>query len=471
MGSHEISADGRTVIEPQKRIPVSHHTEVLVVGAGVAGTAAALAAVRTGAKTLVVERGGFAGGTGTAGLMSLYTLPYEYVYGICREIVDAMAQEGAAACGRVVLFDPECFKRVALSKFRDAGAEVMFYSWIVDTIVEDGRVRGVIVENKSGRQAILADVIIDASGDGDVAVSAGATFTSGREHDGKMRPMSIVFRMGPVDVRQIARYREENPGEFSPDPGHNVLDLDRRIVRLDGFFSIIRSGRDRGLLDANTYYLRLYGISGETGDLYVNSTRVYGVDGTKGDDLTRAQQECMIQIDQLAAFLRAEVPGFGKAEIRETAASIGVRETRRIVGDHTLGIDDCANGRRFPDAIATAMAHMVPGVEIHSPDAGEGDASDPYVAGLVLPFQEFSVPLGCLLPQGLDGILVAGRCISTTHEADGWTRNQPIMMQIGEGAGSVAALAAMEGKTPREIDIAKVQGSLRQHAAHVLLPE
>jgi len=471
MTVHQISADGTTVTEPSRRIPVAHHVQVLVVGAGVAGTAAALAAARTGARTLVVERGGFAGGTGTAGLMSLYTLPYEHVHGICREIVDAMAAEGGAVRGPVVPFDPECFKRVALAKFQDSGVAMLFYTWTVDAIVRDGHVRGVIVENKAGRQAILADVVVDASGDGDVAVAAGAASVSGRETDGLMRPMSIVFRMGPVDVAAIARYRQENPAEFSPDPGHNVLDAALGIVRLDGFFSIVRTARDRGLLDANTHYLRLYGIAGETGDLYVNSSRVYGVDGTEPADLTRAQAEAMAQNQALAAFLRAEVPGFAGAQVRETAVSIGVRETRRIVGDYTLGIEDCDAGRRFPDAVATAVAHMVPGVEIHSPDAGEGDDADPYVTGLVLPFREFSVPLGCLLPKGLDGILVTGRCISTTHEADGWTRNQPVMMQIGEGTGTVAAVAALDGVAPRAVDMARVQGSLRQHGAHLLLPE
>jgi hypothetical protein len=467
MAVHEISADGTAVTEACRDIPVVHQAEVLVIGAGVAGTAAA----RTGARTLVVERGGFAGGTGTAGLMSLYTLPYEHVHGVCRDLVDAMAAEGGAVRGPVVPFDPESFKRVALAKFQDAGVSLLFYTWTVDAITADGRVRGVIVENKSGRQAILADVIVDASGDGDVAVAAGAQWVSGREDDGKMRPMSIVFRMGPVDIDAIAHYRAENPTEFSPDPGHNVLDPELCIVRLDGFFSVMRSGRDRGLVDANTHYLRLYGIAAGNGDLYVNSSRVYGVDGTDAADLTRAQAEAMAQNQALAAFLRAEIPGFADAQVRETAVGIGVRETRRIVGDYTLGIDDCDAGRRFPDAVATAIAHMVPGVEIHSPDAGEGDVADPYVAGLVLPFREFSVPLGCLLPRGLDGIVVAGRCIATTHEADGWTRNQPVMMQIGEGAGAVAAMAALDGVLPRDVDIARVQGSLKQHGAHLRLPE
>ena len=170
-----------------------------------------------------------------------------------------------AVRGPVIPFDPESFKRVALAKLRSAGVRFLFYTWTADTIVEAGRVRGVIIESKSGRQAVLADVLIDASGDGDVAVRAGAKYIIGREQDNKMRPMTIVFKMGPVDVRKIAEYREKPPREFSPDPGHNVLDLAQRIVRLDGFFSLMRSGRDRGLVDPDIHYLRLYGIAERLG--------------------------------------------------------------------------------------------------------------------------------------------------------------------------------------------------------------
>ena len=470
MVGYDIGAGKKTIFEPRKEIPVLGHYDVLVVGAGTAGTVAALAAARNGARTLVIERGAYVGGTGTAGLMCLYTVPYDLTYGICHEIIDSMAQRGGAVPGKVIPFDPECFKQVALDKLQAAGVKLMFYTWTVDTIVEGNRVKGVIIESKSGRQAVLADVVIDASGDGDVAVWAGAKYTVGRESDNKMRPMSVVFKMGPVDILKIQDYRDRHPEDFSPDPGHNMLDLSQRIVRLDGFFSLARKARDRGEIDRNIHYVRLYGISGPTGNLYVNSVRVYGVDGTKTEDLTRAQEESARQIEELRRFLRAEVPGFENAEILETAVSMGVRETRRIVGDHTLDIDDCGSHRRFPDVIATALTHMVPGVNIHSPDGGEGDSNDPYVAGLELPFNEFSVPLGCILPKGIEDLLVPGRCLSTTHEADGWTRSQPMVMQVGEAAGVVAALAAKEGVSPRALDIRKAQNRLLAQGAHLELP-
>lgn len=466
------SANRQNVIEPERQLPITHRTQVLVAGGGTAGTAAAIAAARAGAETMVVERGGFVGGTGTASLMCLYTTPYKTMYGVCRELIDGMAELGGAVKGPVVPFDPEAFKRVAMNKLREAGVKTLLYTWTSDAIVEDGRVCGIVIENKSGRQAILADVVIDASGDGDVAARAGADFVVGREDDGKMRPMTVIFRMGPVDVRKIAAYREQHPKEFSPDPGHNVLDLDDKIVRLDGFFSIMEAGRDKGLIDKNIHYLRLWGIAKDTGNLYVNTARVYGVDGTNAADLSRAHEESMRQIEQLVVYLKENIPGFEKAELLDTAVNIGVRETRRIVGEHILTIEDCANHRKFPDAVVTATTHMVPGVEIHSPDGGEGRRDDAYVAGLELPLSEFSIPFRCFVPKRLDGILVAGRCLSATHEGDAWTRNQPIIMQIGQAAGVAAALASGGNKVPlRELDIAKVQKALLSQGAHIVLPE
>jgi ribulose 1,5-bisphosphate synthetase/thiazole synthase len=470
MLTYETSNGKRAIVEPSRQIPVIDEVDVLVVGAGTAGSAAALAAARNGARTLLIELGGYVGGTGSAALMCLYTIPYSKTYGICREFVDGMADRGGAVRGPVIPFDPDCFKQVVLEKLQQAGVRLLFYTLTVEAIVDAGVVKGVVIENKSGRQAVLAKVVIDASGDGDVAVAAGAKFVLGRESDSKMRPMSVVFRMGPVDVTKIKQYRDAHPRDFSPDPGHNILDIDQKIVRLDGFFDIVRAANRRGRLDSNIHYLRLYGIAGETGNLYINTVRVYGVDGTKAEDLTRAQQESMRQIQQIAGFVREEIPGFAGAVILESAAMMGVRETRRILGDHVLGIEDCAGARRFLDAIMTGEAHMVPGVEIHSPDGGEGAADDAYVDGLELPFREYSIPYGCLLPVGLDGMLVAGRCISTTHEADAWTRGQPVVMQVGQAAGTAAALSARMDQPPRQVDIDAVQRTLRQQHACIILP-
>ena len=177
------------------------------------------------------------------------------------------------------------------------------------------------------------------------------------------------------------------------------------------------------------------------------------MDGTSAADLARAQMEAMRQIGEIAAFVKQDIPGFAEAEILETAVMMGVRETAAgILGDHVLTIEDCASARRFADAIMTAETHIVPGVEIHSPDGGEGAADDAYVAGLELPFNEFSVPYGCLLPKGLEGILVAGRCLSATHEADSWTRSQPGVIQFGQAAGTAAALAIIANRPPRQLE-------------------
>ena len=458
------------VTEPEQKLPVVADVDVLVVGGGTAGVVAAVAAARTGAKTLIVERGGYVGGTGSAALMCLYNVSYETTCGICREMIDDMAARGGAVCGPVIPYDPEVFKQVASQKLRSVGAGTLFYTSTARTIVEHAAVKGIIIENKSGRQAVLAKVVVDATGDGDVAVSAGAEYMTGRETDNKMRPMTVIFKAGPVDILKIKEYWDSNPDDFSPDFSHNVMDLDNKLLRLDGFFEATRRANKEGRINEHIHYLRLHGIVGDIGNLYVNSVRVYNVAGTSGADLSRAQQEAMQQIAELMEFLRTDIPGFENAVVMETAVSMGVRESRRIVGDYTLTVEDCASSRVFDDAIMTSQTRKVAGVHVHSPDGGEGAADDPYVSHLQLPLVEYSVPYGVLLPKGLEGILVAGRCVSSTHEADGWIRGQTAVMAVAQAVGTAAALAVKGNTSLRDISIEELQKSLIEQGCRVRLP-
>lgn len=393
--------------------------------------------------------------------MTLWTIPSSLVNGIAKEIYEGLSRNKGAVLGKSVAFHPEAFKVLSLRMLHEASVKLLFYTGVVDVIKEENHVLGLVVESKSGRQAILANCIVDTTGDGDVSARSGAPWIKGRETDSKMRPVTLMFRMENVDINKISGYRDQHPDEFSPDPGHNILDRDTGLVRLDGFFTLTEAARARGEIDKNCHYLRLHGITRSgRGVITINSTRIYNVDGTSVEDLTHSYLEGQGQIQQLVNFLQKDVPGFEESSLLDSAPSLGVRETRRIRGEYLLSMDDIATPIVFPDAIARVYAHVPTGVEIHSPDAGEGGASDVYVRRLKLEMREFFVPYRSLVPLQIDGLLVGGRCISVTHEGDSSTRTQPVCMATGQAAGIAAGISSQRGVQPRQLDVHLIQQEL-----------
>jgi ribulose 1,5-bisphosphate synthetase/thiazole synthase len=450
-----------------RMIPVGLTADVIVVGGGVAGLAAAVAAGRLGVKTVLIERNSFIGGTATAGGMTLFTIPHKYTSGITREIYDRLKENGGAVLGKVVPFDPEVFKFVALSMLEEAGVECRFYSYFSDVIKVGDSIEGVVVESKSQRQAFLGKAVIDTTGDADVAYMAGVPTVKGREEDGRMRPMSLIFRMGNVNIAEIEDYWKSNPKQFSPDPGHSYVNTQEGIVRLDGFFDIIEEGRKLGKIHSNAHYLRIYGISGARGEVFINSTRMYNLDGTNAIDLTKAEFEGRHQMRELITYLKERVPGFRESYLIDSACNLGVRETRRIIGEYILTESDLEARYRPEDVVFHDYAHQVPGVEIHSPDAKEGASDDPYVRQLVLPMNDFYFPYRCLLPKAIDRLLVGGRCVSVTHEADSWTRGMPTCMLTGQAAGVAAALSVIEQTSPKKLNPEMIRHRLIQQGVDV----
>lgn len=457
--SAELSS--KRILEPAREISVAAEMDVLVAGGGPAGLGAAIAAAREGASTMLVERNSFLGGAATAYLLCKWSQPKARLYGISDEIVDELVRRKAAAVGRIINFDPEIFKKVALDLVQEAGVKLLLYSWAVAPIVEDNVVQGAFIENKSGRQAVLAKTTIDCTGDADLAFQSGVPTTKGRETDGKMRPISLIFRMGNIDFHAIVDYARQHPDQFSPDPNYQVNDIDQGVVRISGFFDLVAEARQRGELYSDMHYLRLEGADAEKGICFVNSTRVYRLDGTNAWDLTKSEIEARNQIPMVVNFIRKYIPGCQRAFVIDTAANIGVRETRRIHGEYLLTEEDILANRYFEDRVVRVYSYTAaPGVDVHSPDGMEGSAQDPHARTFVHPERGYFIPYRCLVPQKVDGLLVAGRCISETHDAEKWNRNEVWCIGMGQAAGTAAAVAAADGAAVRAVDVRRVQQRL-----------
>jgi len=450
----------------QRDVPVTKTVDVLVIGGGPAGLGASIGAAKSGAKVLLVERYGFLGGNATASLVGPFMTSYsadgrtQVIRGVFDELVRRMEAMGGAihpskvpaAVAKsaymkhghtgVTPFDPEAMKLVSAEMCLEYGVELLLHTIFIDPIMEGDTVRGAILHNKGGLQAVHAHTTIDCSADADVAARAGVPFHVGRASDGLTQPMTMFFRVGNVDGALVADYFKEHPEE-----------IEQRMA----FSSCIKAAQANGDYSIPRERLSLY-ESPQEGVWRVNVSRILGTDGTNAEDLTRAEIIGRRQVMEILAFLRKYVPGFANCTLIDTAAQVGVRETRRIVGEYTLTAEDLIAARGFPDTIAYAAYPM----DIHSPTDGGGGVSNKGETG-----NAYQIPFRCLVPQGVEHLLVAGRCVSATHEALGAIRVMPPSFAMGEAAGTAAALAAAEGMRPRDVPVGWVQELLTKHGAYL----
>ena len=447
------------VIEPERQLPVIAEADVIVAGGGPAGLAGAIAAGRCGARTLLVERYGFLGGTATVALMTVWNANLDTTTGFARELIERLARESGAVVGPATAFNPETLKLLALDLIREAGVRLLLHAIAVAPVLEGDTVVGVVTESKSGREAILGRVVVDCSGDADLAAAAGVECVKGREQDGKMRPMSLVFRVGGLEVAELVAFARAHPENFTADPTFHVLEPERGLVRIFGFFREVEDARQQELLDKDCHYLRFESVDIQHGTAFINSTRAYGLDGTNAWDITRGEIELRRQMRQLLEFIRT-LPGCRRVFTIDSATSLGVRETRRIRGEALLTEEDIAAGKSYEDTIARLHRRGEIGRETHSPDGGEGAAGDVAWRTLHWPLVAYEVPYGVLVPQRVDGLLVAGRTISQTHGADKYTRSMHCCMVLGQAAGTAAAIAVRQGVHPRNVDRRRVQEAL-----------
>lgn len=411
----------RTVHESAREIVVAHEADVLVVGGGPAGLAAAIASARSGARTILVERFGYLGGTATASLMACINGfrnqvepdGTQTVRGIAEEIVLQLKALGGLGTspypqkhyptepGQLeysYAIDTERFKFVAVSLCVKAGVEILFHTYFCAPVLEGHRITGALVENKSGRQAILAQVVVDASGDGDVAARAGAPFWQTRHNEAPRLNDQLMMRI------QFGAARPA--GTFSCDFGGQAV---------------------------------MWGPSVEP------------IAGTNADELSQAEISARLRVYENLASRQAQHPELADARLIETPPMIGIRQTRFIEGEYKLTAEDAIEGRRFDDVVAISSNAI-----IHY-----------YGYRRYLQHEGFDIPYRCLVPKEVEQLLVAGRCISSEQQPYESHRGMVPTMAIGQAAGVAAALCCQMGDSPRRLDVSRLQRALLAQGAEL----
>ncbi|MFM9282002.1 FAD-dependent oxidoreductase [Paenibacillus jiagnxiensis] len=428
---------------PSASIPVAREVDVLVIGGGASGIAAAIAAAKGGAQTMLVEQRGFLGGMGTVSLVPAFC-PFTdkrkpIIRGLGLHLMERMKQ----ACDpeyreeyRELLdwvpIDPEVLKRVYDDAILESGVTPLYHTFVYDVVLSEDRrtVEGVVVVNKTGRSFIPCRYIIDCSGDGDIAALAGVPFQKGGEA-GELQPGSMCYLLANVDRPKFNRFLEE-----SGDTGQLHKTVEQAIA--DG---ALPEGRKSisGLAWISDYLVG------------VNFGHVFGVDGTLAEDLTRGAIEGRRMAKRQLQFFRRYVPGFERAHMVASGEQLGIRETRRIEGDYILTVDDFLAARSFPDDIARNAYY----IDIHL-----ANSKSEMTFNHLPPGVSHGVPYRILLPVGIDNLWVAGRCVSSDRAVQGSLRVMPNCFSMGQAAGTAAALALRDGAGSRGISVTELQQRL-----------
>ncbi len=453
----------KEIIEPSRHIPVRDEVDVLVVGGGPAGLMAAQAAALVeGTKVMLIENRGSLGGNMTQGLPLLGFLGRkgnEIIKGLPLRFVETLRSRGQATHHRacplhvsLTMIDPEGTKRLAWEIMEECGVKVLMYVMFVDAIKEGDQVKGVIIESKKGREAILAKTVVDCTGDGDVAFRAGAPMAYGNEN-GIAQPPTLMFSMRGVDSRKLRDAVADHPDIYDIDFIPNEFFRADDNCTMVGFRNQIKAAREQGYKLPVERTIFMTGMAPD--EWWVNMSRVNGVDATDPEQYTHGEEECIKQNAEIVRYLKAFIPGFENAYVDRVAPFMGIRETRRIIGEYILTEQDIFDCARFDDAIGVAAYP----VDLHHPVGGD--------CTLMWCPDCYDIPYRCLVPLKVDGLICAGRDISATHLALASVRVMGPAMCLGEAAGKAAALCARDGVQPRELDVRKLRQALLDEGVYL----
>ena len=441
----------KTIIEPAREIELAAETEILIIGGGPAGIAAATAAARCGARTMLLEKYGFLGGMGTAAMVTNFCGLHASINGSVQQIVRGVADDilerldnldglrephpvkakGGGHDVAAQAYDTSAYKMATDDLLLSAGVDIRFHTFAVDVLMDGARIDAVLIETKSGRKAIKAEVFIDCSGDGDLAYWSGADCVKG-DDNGFMAYPTTMFRVANVDDDKV-----HNEGKPNLSALIEAAAKDYNLPRKTG----------------------VLGSQPHAGEWRVNLTQISRdgdpIDGSDWNDLGFAETEGRRQSQEYFRFLKDCVPGFENSYLLETAPQVGIRETRRIIGEHILSEDDILSCRDFEDSIGCNGWPL----EQHL----KGSAKWTFLGGRGY----HQIPFGTTLPKGVDNLLVAGRCASTTPEGQASLRVSGPCFAMGQAVGTAAELARRSGVTPKEIDVKALQHQLVSDGAFI----
>ncbi|MEJ5262549.1 MAG: FAD-dependent oxidoreductase [Ignavibacterium sp.] len=425
--------------------------DIIVAGAGIAGISAAVKAAQLGASVLLIEHYGFVGGMSTAGMVSPF-MKHKVndeilVRGIFEDIENEMInRKGMIDNG----FYASSFRASAFELLKNANSTILLNAQINEVIRVGNSIKSIKVIANEEELTIDADIFIDTTGDAQLVYLGNFPWVKGDEKTGKLQALTLFFRMAGIDVKSVAEYAKQHKEDFF-DWMEYDFDFDK-IISIAGFFSFVKRAIAEKRLPEEIQYI-FFTTLPDSGEGSFNTSNILGIDGSTSEDLTKAELIGRNQVYQIVKLLQEEIPGFKKAILLETAVQVGVRETRRAIGDYIVTGDDIKFAHKFDDAIARGCY----GIDIHG-QKDEQSRMEHLPEG-----DYYEIPIRALIVKDADNLLVAGRCISSTREGHSALRIQPTSAATGEACGALAALAVKHKKQIREIDVKDVQKIIKHN--------